>query len=785
MGLNRLDVLKKINTYSVADNKVGLIQVLCEIFEDEEFLLDNYDLAEIAIEIGELYGYNEYLKKYDDKIRTKALNSSSGMLREIMYTSRYNNEIKFNSGQLSLLEEINTYERIFISAPTSFGKTSLIFEHLYLNSDNYQNICVIVPTNSLEEELYNKFLIFNKKVNKKYKILTSPHKIKENSIFILTPEKFLLLNENQDLNFDFIVIDESYKIEDTENDSKFNIKDVLNSRSSKYRMVFEICGNSKAKLVFLSPYTYKKSESMLEYFEKYNIKFVDRTYKYVEHIIKDVSTQTKARKIFNSKDISFPSQAAGVLKAVSILPKLDGSTIIYVMYPSELKKILPLINNDITEQINKNTRLQNFYEHLIENYTFENSNWYVLEALKKGIGLYMSPIPRYIKKEILDLFNNGVLKILIVTTAFAEGVNSSARNIIITNETAGPSKKMTNLDILNLSGRAGRFGKYSKGYIYTAKENICENLKESEINGVTISNSNYDFPKNNSTRSDYEIDIIDEKWLSQEEITRKRDTDKKLKELNLTNEDLNVSLCTSRNTKLQLYKYFIENNSKNKNEERYAIIKNLLSSNRNDITKSLEYVFNELKQSGIEIYNENGGIDAYSKNGKFLWGIFYAIHSSGNIKDILKRRKEYIINEYENTVKNIRIESPESIKKIFEVTNKKWVLEFVSDGKIDDFKLYNNAFKFITNIIEYRIPFYVGLYVSIFKVFSKKNDLNYEFDFDIVDISTSLENKTIDEKYTNMIEYGIPMDTIKKISQNKPLDEYEKTIVEDYKKIYE
>ena len=156
-----------------------------------------------------------------------------------------------------------------------------------------------------------------------------------------------------------------------------------------------------------------------------------------------------------------------------------------------------------------NDRFKKFYEHLVNNYTFDNSNWYVLEALKKGVGLYISPIPRYIKREILNLFNDGFLKVLVVTTAFAEGVNSSAKNIIITNEIAGANKKMTNLDMLNLSGRAGRFGKYSKGYIYAVKNTISERLKEAEKNGVTITNSNYEFPKNDKLRSDYEIDIID------------------------------------------------------------------------------------------------------------------------------------------------------------------------------------------------------------------------------------------------------------------------------------
>lgn len=785
MGLTRIDVLKKINTYSITNNKVGLIRLLCDILDDESFLLDNFDLVQIAMEIGELYGYDEYLKKYKDNYNVSEITSSNSILRKDMFASKYDNNITFNSGQLSLLEEIKIHNRLFISAPTSFGKTSLIFEHVYLNHDNYNNICIIVPTNSLEEELFYKFLLFNKKVNNKYHVLTSPHKSQESSIYILTPEKFLLLNENKSINFDIIIIDESYKIEDSENDEKNSDNDVLNSRSSKYRMVFELCCNLESKLVFLSPYTYNKSESMKEFFSKYHIEAVDRTFNYVEHKIEDVSTQTKAQELFDSKNISFKSDAAGVIKAVSILPFLNQNTIIYIRYPSELKKILPLINDDITGLINSNERFKNFYNHLVDNYTFENSSWYVLDALKKGVGLYISPIPRYIKRELLSLFNEGLLKTLIVTTAFAEGVNSSAKNIIITNDIAGANKKMTNLDMLNLSGRAGRFGKYSKGYIYTAKSDISANLEEAKKTGVAIANSNYDFPKNNKARSDYEIDIIDERWLNKEELDRKKTTDKRVLDYGLSNDDLNIALCTSRELKLDLYKYFVDSFNEETNDERFSIIKNLLSQDRTDVISSLEYVFNELKSAGIEISTDRGDIQPYSRNRQFLWGIFYGIHSSGNMKDILKRRKEYILSEYNKIIPNNNLYSKKTIDKLLEIYGKLWISEFMSDGEIDDFKLYNNAFKFISSIIEYRIPFYVGLYVSIFKLFSKKMNLNYVFDFDIVDISSSLENKVVDEKYSNMLEYGLPLDMIKKIVNGENLDKFEQLILDDYNQIYD
>lgn len=70
-----------------------------------------------------------------------------------------------------------------------------------------------------------------------------------------------------------------------------------------------------------------------------------------------------------------------------------------------------------------------FLDHL--GHTFGN-DWIVLEALKGRIGIHHSLIPKYIQKEIINLFNTGVLLCLFSTTTITEGVNTSAKNIIIT-----------------------------------------------------------------------------------------------------------------------------------------------------------------------------------------------------------------------------------------------------------------------------------------------------------------------------------------------------------------
>lgn len=781
MELDRELILKKINLFSIEENKTELIKILCEIIDNKEFFNENIDLAIYIMKICELYGYAMYFENNKDINEFQF--DLSEIIRHDMYKSKLDEKKYFNAGQLSLLNEMGLKEKMFISAPTSFGKTSLIMEYIYLNYQKLHNVIFVAPTNSLVEELYIKFLKLNKNCKNKFNITTTPKKRGNNNIWILTPEKFLLLFEDFDKNIDLYIMDESYKIEDEDDN---NMQDILNTRSSKYRRVMEMIGKSKVKSIFLSPYTYKKDESMRRFLKKYNIDIIDRTYNYVQKNIMNISNKSNFLKIFNLNDIEFEKKMSGIKKALITLEYLEDNTIIYVRYPSEAIEIINKIKkqDDIKCSKEMMDRYNDFVTHLEDKYLFDDSNWYVIDALRKGIGIYVSPIPRYIKREIVNLFNSGVLKILIVTTAFAEGVNSSAKNIIITNRVAGSNIKLTPLDLLNLSGRAGRFGVHSIGNVYVANDNAYDLLKEKSEEGVTINNSNYKIFELEQNRTDYDLDIVDDEIMNEIEKRRKNEVIEVQNSFGLTNYELNVALSISKKDKLKLYKYFAEEELNY--DDMYLAIKSLLSEDRKNVVESIEYIFSHLKKANIDIKSDYGDIQPYNTNGEFVWGAFYAIHSSGDIKSILKNRKKYITQKISKIKEKIKELNNEEIKKILKLNNCFWVYDYLTNGEIDDTKLYNGAFKFISSIIEYRIPFYIGFYVSIFKLYCSKNGIEYNFDFEMVDISTSLENKNVDDKQVEMIDYGFPIDLIKKISKdNEKLDKYEKIMLQEYEQIFE
>lgn len=330
---------------------------------------------------------------------------------------------------------------------------------------------------------------------------------------------------------------------------------------------------------------------------------------------------------------------------------------------------------------------------------------------------------------------------------------------------------MTDLDLLNLSGRAGRFGKYSKGRIYAVKDEIHEKIVDSINSGTTINNSNYEVSSIEKIRSLYDLEQIDDIYLNKKELDIKNRIKEIQKEFDLSDVDLNIALSISNYDKIRLYHYFMNNNDNDLLNKRKTAIKNLTEEEKNHIVDAITFIFNEIRESKIDVVVVPGSIKPFSINNEFIWGKFYSIHASGNIRDVLRRRKEYI----------------EKVHNSDSILSNDWTNEFYQNGKINDFKLYNQAFKFISDVIEYRIPFYIGFYVSVFELYCRKNNLIQEKKYDIVEISNSLENKKIDEKYDGLIEYGFSIDTIKKIQasngSSEKLDDYEKIIFEEYKNL--
>lgn len=783
--MRKSELLSKINDIIIEDNKQKAIDILCELLSDKQNRSENIDLIYILIDAFQLYGYTYSLN------REKFKNSFNMENFEYRLETYKGKKIEYyNSGQLSLIDKIEEENKTIISAPTSFGKTSLVIEYILAHLDKINNIIFILPTKSLIEELYIKYLQINRDLLEKYSVTVNILKNKYRTIRLLTPEKFLSYYEYNKLeNIDLLVMDEAYKIEDEQTNNRG--KTVINKRAYKFRKVMEIISNSNIKTIILSPYTYEKDISMQEYMNKYNVLPLNRTLNYVKHNYIDLSTIQEYKKFFNIGEQILKKEYNNIPdKAFQILMKIkDSSNVIYINITTDAIRIVNKLEiNNCNFLTNTNDRYEKFINHLIENYNVEEADeWYVITALKLGVGIYVSSMPRYVKKEIINLFEEGIIKCLIVSTAFIEGVNSCAENIILTSGYTGKNIELNQMSLLNISGRAGRFGKRYIGNVFFINNKIYENVIMVKDKGVSLSNPNYKKNFTDTRRDDYEIEMIDEKYLNEKEKERKIELEQKIEENNINIREMNnISISAPNEWKLLLYKFFLENTDY-ENFRKY--INQVLGDEEDKLIEGMTNIFQILRNCGIEFESNYTDVNAFNKKGEFIWGKLYTAHVSGSIKNVLNNKKRYIMSQYNLHKLNNTLEYEFKDMWMSKYFDKNWIF--------NDNKLYEETFKFISNIIEYKIPYYLSLFINVFRFFIEKNNvpINDNEDIDLSEAIAKIETLGIDEELIEFYDFGFSKDIIdkmKKFEQNifeldidklEEFDEYEKLMLKDYKEL--
>ena len=797
--MNKLEILTKINDYSFDGNNDGIIELLNNLFDTGEYK-QYLNLVFNAISITQMYGFLSYLTEEEQFyfLQCDLIRSESYRGKMMKY---------YNSGQLSLLFDLEKNKKIFLSAPTSFGKTSIIIEYILFNFKIFNNILFIVPTNSLLEELYHKITLLNKENEMSYRISTRPYVVKEERNFLLlTPERFLLVSEQISTDyFDLIVMDETYKIVDSKNEA---ISDFLESRSLRFRKVADMVASSNNHIIFLSPFTYSLTKSMENFLTKYNVVKIDRKLEYVSREIIKITNAKEFEKEFEPVT-GYTTSISQAKKVNFILNKMQNKkNIVYVSCYSDAYRIVDELTWN--RQIQENPRYQKFIEHLEKNYDISvKHEWKIITALKKGIGIYVAPLPRYIKKEIIKLYEENVLGTLIVTTAFTEGVNTNASNLIFTTLVNGPKiNKLSDIDILNVSGRAGRFAKSSIGKIYCIKEDVFQRAKELQNNAnIRLENYNYKQTTLGQNRNDYELDMMDDSFLTENEIFEKEETEFYREKLDLTKEELNISLNVSLKWKLILYSAINENNTENL----YNACNNILSEEPNKRIDSLDLIFQFIKDSfsktSIDAFSTKPyEIKAFDNSGKFIWSRLYKVYCAGKTKDIISKNVSFIKNEFKSVLESISFSYPnvslsyinkKEIESYFISVHKRWILDYyTSDLKLNYDAFYTETFKFISSIVQYKIPFYVSFVTSIIRLYISKNMAD-KYDISKLDPKKSVvffENGDISSEYEELVDFGISNDLILKLKENNILysdlinmkvdndifDDYEKLIIKEF-----
>lgn len=352
--------------------------------------------------------------------------------------------ISLHPEQLKVIELIEANRGLIFSAPTSFGKTFVIFE--YIAKVKPQNVVLVVPTLALIDEYKRKIINQYKSVFRDYRVYLSIEKDKDydfnsKNIFIVTHDRVV----NEDVHdimkcIDFLVIDEVYKLQKNENEDER----VLILNLAYYNMV-----SISKKYVLLAPFI--KGVKNLD-------KLDDEPFFYGTNyspVVSDVFTCP----IADNND--------RVAKTKDLLTSVKGNTLIYFPTIKELDAFINDMDDANKIDIEQNELLEEFIGWAKQEI---HEKWSVLQAMEVGYLVHHGQLPLGIRMLELDLFNeeNAYTKLL-CTATLLEGVNTTAENIIITKPARGDGNAFDAFDFYNLVGRTGRLFKHYLGKAYYIK----------------------------------------------------------------------------------------------------------------------------------------------------------------------------------------------------------------------------------------------------------------------------------------------------------------------------
>ncbi|UUM19789.1 MULTISPECIES: DEAD/DEAH box helicase [unclassified Mycoplasma] len=381
-------------------------------------------------------GLNMYSEEYSFK---------SAIYNAFAY-SHIDENISLHPEQMKILSIIEENEGIIFSAPTSFGKTFVVFE--YIAKHQPKNVVLIVPTLALVDEYKQKIIRRYKDAFKNYKLYISVDLEKtpdfnKSNLFILTPERVI---HNSDISLfseiDFLVIDEVYKLKTDPNDERVLILNLA------YKNLMRI----SKKYLLLAPFL--KEIQNTDKLEKKPIFFSSD----FSPVVNDVITYSlKIKKKKKKNEIKKERNK----KIIELIKKLkDTKLLVYFPTVNFLNKFINNLNTN-NKVINRNKKLENFIEWASKEI---HEEWTILKALKNNILVHHGQISLGIRMFQLSLFDDihSQYNIMLCTSTLLEGVNTACENIIIT-EPKIRDKNFDAFDFFNLIGRTGRLSQHYLG----------------------------------------------------------------------------------------------------------------------------------------------------------------------------------------------------------------------------------------------------------------------------------------------------------------------------------
>ena len=741
-----LDAINKYNEDDV-DSKNRLRDLVCIISENDSVKSDPLikELLYTASHKMRIFGYNVQNGFYkQENINEKHISELQALYNQSivnMYRSKVRNNNILDKSQKSIIDFYQSLDikRMLISAPTSYGKTFIMREILYLNQEKYKNILLVFPTVALLRENALNMEELNQDKKMGYNVIKSIDReidCQDRNIFVLTPERAMqLLAQYPNIEIDFFFYDEMYKIDEDycndetdDNDEKKNSYAERTFLDEARAKTFRICLyllSKRVKDYYLAGPNLKREKfgkGMQRYIAENNIQVKEIEFEPTKRIM------VKAyNKVIDEDYTNLPYlEKPGIVKIHSkvndricdvvnyIEQKGYGATILYCTTPAKANEYATKLAKNHQVNVVKNERFSEFIEHLKRNYNIDGSinEWSFVNVLEMGFGMHHGKMPKYIQKEILDLFNEGIFNLLFCTSTIVEGVNTNAKNMVVLNHSKG-TKELTVFDFKNIIGRAGRYYHNFVGRYFLVDKELekFEHTEDLTLNFVTYDDQELD-----------PVDIDNSEYMDLSDINKnlKHKREEQFKEYLLTNDIYEKNRLIKREYQEMLLRFLLNNNILYNKFYRYLSYPDIL----------MQFTTYHAMNTVLDIFEESGLLDS-----------------------IIVRRYKAVSNTYCN-------EGFHGLLR-YEIDNARG--DKVKHKSID--KAYMDAFKTQKDIIEHKIPKILALFETIFSYASLLRRKTLD-NFSLSKVSRFYETGVKSYIGEQLIEFGFPFDAIKRIEDN-------------------
>lgn len=464
---------------------------------------EKYDLRPIIIKILSRVGYPTSAIICDDNFDKQHCSFSplQSIIDEILITlNQKNNEVEIcghnyllTNFQKEIWDSMDTDKLLGISAPTSAGKSFVILLKLVSRLIFEQfDVVYIVPTlsllNQVSEDFNNvlkQFNVSNYWISNTFEEEVLPE---YNYIYILTQEKAISAFSNYSNAFSkklVLVVDEIQNIERIKEDNderskilfdtltefkyKENVEQVIISgpRIEKIDVVGkEIFGSeTKSHITTVSPVlniTYSINKVNDNYYFKQYCNLTDVPNSEIiqnSSIIKGYGKKTYTPDYVDFLD-SFVNDVGADCQNIIFAPtSRTARNLALKLKPNE-----SIVNKEL---------IQYYKDTVHENYSLCNS-------LEKGVAYHHGKQPMHVRKTLEKAISERMINNVVCTTTLLQGVNLPAQNIFIRNphlyiKKTNSDAELSNYDMANLRGRAGRLLKDFVGRTFVMDETEFSN----------------------------------------------------------------------------------------------------------------------------------------------------------------------------------------------------------------------------------------------------------------------------------------------------------------------